>query len=264
MFYISKIFLLFSSSGFWLLVLLCCGILLLWSNRLNLARWVLTPTVFFLLIISIMPVGHLIVTPLEDVFPGNNLPQPPISGIIVLGGFMDPIISETREQPSLNNAAERVTAFLSLAKRFPKAKLVFTGGSSSLTQSWVREADKVEDLLKNIGFNTDRVVFERNARNTYENGVNLHTLLRPKPQERWVLITSAVHMPRAIAVFHKLNWYPIPYPVDFRTRGKGHWHWTFNMKNGLQSFDLGFREWLGLFFYKILGRTKNYLPKQRQ
>ena len=263
MFLISKMFLLFSSSGFWLLALLCCGIVLVWTNRLKIGRWVLTITICFLLIISVMPVGQLMVSTLEDIFPRNVHLQPPVSGIIVLGGFIDPIISETRGQPTLNNAAERVTAFLSLAKNFSKAKLVFTGGSGNLTRNWIKEADKVKELLRNIGFDTNRVIFERNARNTYENGVNLYRLLHPKPHERWVLITSAVHMPRAIGVFHKLNWHPIPYPVDFRTRGKGDWHWTFNMKNGLQSFDLGLREWLGLVFYRILGRTNSYLPNQR-
>ena len=166
MFLISKIFLLLSSSGFWLLALLCCGIVFFWTNRLKIARRILTPTIFFLFIISVFPVGQILVSTLEDIFQKNFLLQPPISGIIVLGGFIDPIISETRGQSTLNNAAERMTTFLSLAKKFPKAKLVFTGGSGSLTRNWVKEADKMKELLKELEFNPNQVVFERNSRNT--------------------------------------------------------------------------------------------------
>ncbi len=155
---------------------------------------------------------------LEDRFPVITSITEPVDGIIVLGGSVDQYLGQTRKQIILNNAAERLTSFVALARQFPKAKLVFTGGSGRLDQTH-KEADTAREFFTSMGLPQSRIIFEDRSRNTFENGIFTHRLVKPKASERWLLITSARHMPRSIGVFRQLGWNTIPYPVDYHTEG---------------------------------------------
>ena len=98
-----------------------------------------------------------------------------------------------------------MTTFVILAKRYPGAKLVFTGGSGAIEQGVSNEAEYARILLEQLGLPPDRVVFETTSRTTWENAVNTYALVKPQPSESWILLTSASHMPRAVGVFRKLG-----------------------------------------------------------
>ncbi len=225
--------------------------------------WLLTATVTFCVLISTLPIGTLMIATLEDRFPVITSISGKVDGIIVLGGSVDQYLSQQRNQIILNNAAERMTNFVTLARKFPNAKLVFTGGSGSIDQTY-KEADTAREFFVSIGLPRSRVIYEDQSRNTYENGIFTQTLVKPKPTERWILITSARHMPRAIGVFRKLNWDMTPYPVDYLTQGVGIDGLRFNLKIGLGSLHSGMREWMGLIVYKFLDRTNEFFPGPRQ
>jgi uncharacterized SAM-binding protein YcdF (DUF218 family) len=102
---------------------------------------------------------------------------------------------------------------------------------------------------------------ERQSRNTQENAGLSKTLAAPKPGERWLLVTSAFHMPRSVGVFRKAGFAVEPYPVDWRTGGRGDlFSFTARAIEGLSRVETGVREWMGLAAYWISGKTTEFLP----
>jgi uncharacterized SAM-binding protein YcdF (DUF218 family) len=144
---------------------------------------------------------------------------------------------------------------MALAHRYPHAKLVFTGGSGNPLMQDAREADYVKQLWIDIGLDPSRVIWERDSRNTYENAVASKALARPKPGENWVLITSAVHMPRAVAIFNKQNWKVIPYPVDYITTDTPIWQREFSVSQNLWLLSEALREVIGKLAYQMTGKA---------
>jgi uncharacterized SAM-binding protein YcdF (DUF218 family) len=146
-----------------------------------------------------------------------------------------------------------------LGHRYPDAKLVYSGGGAPFEATF-KEADAARMVLDELGFDTTHVIFERQSRNTYENVVFSKTLLAPKPGETWLLVTSAWHMPRAVAVFQHQGWPVVPYPVDYTTDG----HYDFDIEldfNGrMGDTARAVKEWLGLIAYRIYGWTDSIFP----
>jgi len=260
MFLLAKIFNFFLQPGLWVGLLLFTGTVLLWSKWQRLGRWILTAIMAFVGLITFFPIGLLMIGTLEDRFPVvTNLPGP-ISGIVVLGGSVNQLTTKYRGQPSLTSGAERLTEFVALAKKYPKAKLVFSGGSGLVLNQDAKETDVARLFFSQMGLDTTRIIFEDQSRNTYENAVYSYKLLSPEPEGRWVLITSASHMPRSVGSFRKAGWKPIPFPVDYATRGPDQLNIGFNMIARFTSFGLGLRAWSGLIIYRLLGRTNVLFP----
>ena len=124
-------------------------------------------------------------------------------------------------QMQLNEGGDRYAAGVALAQRFSDAQLLFTGGSGALrdlTGAAVSEASVAERFFLNQGIDRDRLLLEGLSRNTAENARLSLALANPTPDETWVLVTSAFHMPRAIQSFELAGWGDlVPWPVDYRT-----------------------------------------------
>ncbi|MCH7555118.1 MAG: xanthine dehydrogenase molybdopterin binding subunit [Proteobacteria bacterium] len=157
---------------------------------------------------------------------------------------------------------QRLIVFADLARIYPDAKLVFTGGSGSLNPGALSEADVAQKILIIMGTDMGRIRFEREARNTFESGRKAKALALPNPSENWLLVTSALHMPRAMGVFRKAGWPVTAYPVDYRTGGAGglRLRLRFNLAGNGNSTQTVIREWVGLAAYKALGRTDDWFP----
>ena len=85
------------------------------------------------MIAGLSPLGNALILPLEERFPRANLDAPPPpTGIIVLGGAEDRIVGYARGVPALNEAAEREIEAVMLSRRFPEAKIAFTGGDAGI------------------------------------------------------------------------------------------------------------------------------------
>jgi uncharacterized SAM-binding protein YcdF (DUF218 family) len=240
-----------------LLVLLAAS--LLWTRRPVASRRVVRASAGVLLALAVLPWDAWLVTPLEDRFPQPVALPEHVDGIIVLGGAIDPVLSTARGQPSLNGAAERVTAFLALARRYPGARLIYSGGSGSVTMQQLKEAPVARELLDELGFDTKRVMFEGQSRNTWENAVYARQLANPAPKETWLLVTSATHMPRAVGAFRAAGWSVLPYPVDYQTPGSGA-KLRFNADGGLSTVATAMHEWLGLVYYRWRGWSDALYP----
>lgn len=247
--------------GVWLLLLLLAAVALGWGGRrARMTRRLVFVAAAMTLILSVLPVGRWLLQPLEDrVALPRSLPAR-IDGIIVLGGSIDIEVSAGRGVPSLNPAAERLIAGAMLARSYPEARLVFSGGNNALLPGGVPEADFAERLLLDWGVSPERLTIERASRTTRENAANLTTMLAPKPGENWLLVTSAWHMPRAVGTFRRLGWTVIPYPVDYRTSGGPAPLKPLDPIQGFDELSTALHEWLGLAAYRMVGATDTLFP----
>jgi uncharacterized SAM-binding protein YcdF (DUF218 family) len=201
--------------------------------------------------------------PIEDRFPPLVALPARVDGILVLGGVIDYYVIGKRGVPSslLAAGSPRLDAFVELARRYPMARHVFTGGSIELIDGKDTEADVVRRIFARIGLDTTRIIFEDKSRNTYENARLGLEMIKPEPEETWLLITSARHMPRAIGTFRKAGWPNIvAHPIDFATDPDQPFDSAFRLGHNLNYLSEAIREYLGLLYYWRLGRTDELFP----
>jgi uncharacterized SAM-binding protein YcdF (DUF218 family) len=116
-------------------------------------------------------------------------------------------------------------------------------------------------MFESFGIASERLAFDEDSRDTMENAVFSRKIAQPKPGERWLLVTSAYHMPRAIGVFRRAGFAVEAYPADWRTRGPIDMARPFgSLADGLKRTDTAVREWLGLLAYRLTGRTGELFP----
>jgi uncharacterized SAM-binding protein YcdF (DUF218 family) len=169
------------------------------------------------------------------------------------------VVSAERGQPSLNSAAERLTALVELGRRYPDARLVFSGGSGSVLRQDAKEAPVAKALLESLGFDAARVVFEAQSRNTWENAIYSRDLVHPRAGEVWLLVTSAMHMPRSVGAFRAAGWQVTAYPVDYQTTVTSA-GLSFSVAGGVSELSAGLHEWLGLVYYRLRGWSDSWYP----
>jgi uncharacterized SAM-binding protein YcdF (DUF218 family) len=237
------------------------GLLLLPTRFARAGRALAFASLIVLAILGLSPVGNVLMIPLEDRFPRWEATRGAPDGIIVLGGAISPDVSAARDEVALNEAAERLTVAVELARRYPTARIVFSGGSGALIYDEGAEAPFALRMLENLGIPRARILLEDRSRNTVENAIFSKALVQPKPGERWLLVTSAHHLPRAIGVFRKMGFPVEPYPVDWRTRGAPDALRPFaTLGDGLRRSDTAVREWVGLAVYWLTGRSSALFP----
>ena len=237
------------------------SLLLMATRFVALGRKLAVATLILLTLSAFSPLGNLLLYPLESRFPAWDPSRGAPDGIIVLGGSVDTDLSAAHHTPVVAYAADRMLAPADLARRYPKARIVFTGGTSNLIATEAREADYSAPILENLGIPKERVILERDSRNTWENAIFTKQMVAPKPGERWLLVTSAFHMPRSMGIFRKAGFDVEAYPVDWRMGGRDElFAFTRNGREGLEKTDVAMREWIGLVAYRVMGRTGELLP----
>ena len=203
-------------------------------------------------------IGVVMLNRLEDRFPRPPLPQK-VDGIVVLGGGMEGAVNFVRGGYELNADGDRIVEAAVLARRFPTAKIVISGGPIELIGQGEGDADSAPRLLSALGVSADRMILENKSRTTYENAIFTKRLVMPKPGETWLLVTSAAHMPRSKALFDKAGFPTIPWPVDYWTTGKEGLFRTSPGDN-LEITTKALREWSGLLGYWLSGRIDQFFP----
>jgi uncharacterized SAM-binding protein YcdF (DUF218 family) len=237
------------------------GLLLGLGRFAGLGRRLVYGSMLALAICVFSPIGALLLRPLEDRFPVPSADMPAPTGIIVLGGSLDEDLSEARGQLTLMTAAERLTSGVALARFYPQARLVFTGGTAALSPHDAGESVGVRRLWLSLGVPEERMTFEGKSRNTWENAVFTRRLINPKPEERWLLVTSAWHMPRSVGIFRQAGFNVTPYPVDYRTYGDARdWRPARPLSDQLSMLDYAVHEWIGMVAYHMTGKTNALFP----
>lgn len=235
------------------------GLLALLVGFRRLGATGLGAAVVLVLIFGWSPLGPAALAALENRFPPAEV-RGPITGVILLGGAVETHIGHERRAVTLTDAAERVTAVAELARRYPEARLLLSGGASDLLSSEpATESSLARDLLVSMGLPAERIELEERSRNTCENAAESKRVAQPASSERWLLVTSASHMPRAVACFRAVDFAVVPNPVDYRTRGADLWRPAASIAAGLTASDLAAHEWIGLIMYRAT-KTRELFP----
>ena len=244
------------------IALICfIGVVLLATRWRARAARVMASGIVLMLVIGYSPIGEAMLLTLSERFPAWQANGRTPDGVIVLGGAINPDVSAARGTPELNSAVDRLTAAADLARRYPQAKIVFTGGSGNLIDQSLPEAKFAAPVLESLGIPRDRLLIEDRSRTTFENAAFTREMVRPKPGELWLLVTSAGHMPRSIGAFRAAGFDVEAYPVDWNTRGWIDAGTIFEkMSWGLVHTDVAAHEWIGLIAYWLTGRSSELFP----
>lgn len=251
-------FLLLPSNLLFLLVFL--GLLLAFTRFRRAGLRIALLSLIVLALIGFLPVGYFLSQVLENRFPPWDPSRGAPDGIVVLGGAIDPNVSKDRGEIAIGGQARRVVALVELARKYPNARIVYSGGSADLIPGGPAEADYLGPLLDTFGVPRARVELENRSRNTAENAAFTRDLIKPRPGERWLLVTSAQHMPRAVGCFRAAGFPIEPYPVDWRTLRAPNISPSNYLAGGLLRTDTAIHEWLGLVAYRLTGRTLEIFP----
>jgi uncharacterized SAM-binding protein YcdF (DUF218 family) len=233
-----------------LTLLALAGLVLLAAGRRG-ARWLLLVGILPQAALLVVPFDRWVAQPLEDWYPALAQPPARVDGIVVLGGAHRLAVSRDRQTPGLNSEGERLTEFMALARRYPEATLVYAGGAHA--EGW-GEADAARLLFASFGL-AGRVRYEDRSSNTWENALFSRRMIDPRPGETWILVTSALHMPRAVAAFRAAGWTVLADPVAFRTPRTNAWLAGVNIAERLALLDIAAHEWVGLAEYRLRGHA---------
>ena len=250
-FVLSKIFWILAAPSHWLVLLVVATAFCL------LLRWQRAAKIFSLTAVALLLVAWLAAVPLVKAWE-DQYRRPPwpshVDGVLVLGSGFDSVLLRQRHAPQANGGAYRLVEGLAAARRYPGAKLVFTGGSGALGGSLFPEADTARYVFAELGRDPKQMILESRSRNTYENFLFSKAMVKPKPGEVWLLATSAMHMPRAMAISRKLDWPMTPWPTDFMTgaeTGRDIWE----LPGNFSLLDYAVHEWIGLVAYRLSGKA---------
>ena len=243
------------------------GLLVLFGMLLTLVGWrklgLLSSFCGFLVLAlgAWTSLGALMLHPLEDRFARPDPPPQAVAGIIVLGGGFEGSVNLARGGYELNASGDRFVETAVLARRYPDARIVVTGGAGAVTLEGEADADTAPRLLAALGVERERLVLENRSRNTFENAQFTREMVGLQPGETWLLVTSAFHMPRSVGLFRRAGFDVTPWPADYRTAGTERPGLAQdNVADSLQNLSLAMREWAGLIAYRLAGRIDSILP----
>jgi uncharacterized SAM-binding protein YcdF (DUF218 family) len=257
----SKILWFLAQPGTIILLFLLLGLLLSFSKRRMLSRMMLIVAALILILCGYTSIGYVTMRPLEEVFPRPPAPAS-VTGIIVLGGGMDAEINAIRFGYELNRSGDRFVEALRLARLYPEAKILISGGAGYMYPGGDTEAAAGTRFFADFGIAPTRIVQEDASRNTEENAQLTRETLNPQPGDTWLLVTSAYHMPRSVGLFRKVGFPVTPWPTDYFTAGNE----TFGLRfdQPAENFSVAtraMREWVGLAAYTFTGKIDTLLPR---
>jgi uncharacterized SAM-binding protein YcdF (DUF218 family) len=253
-FYLAKLAWLVLAPSHLVLWLAVAAAISLAAGRVRLAQGLAVATALVLIGFGVLPTGDMLARALENQYPRPATPPAHIDGVVSLGGGLETGILLERQAPGWATSETRLVSTFELARRYPTARVVFTGG-------WGFDADAkaAKYIFDQMGLEPSRLTLEPNARDTYENLLYSQRLVQPKPGEVWVLATSAIQMPRAMAVARRLGWRMTPWPTDYLTtprlalRPLGDY---LDVVRNLGTADQALHEWVGLAAYRVNGMTR--------
>jgi len=243
-----------------LIVLGLLGVALLATRFKRAGLALVVASLMLLAVLGFLPLGGMLANKLESRFPPWDPTHGAPDGIVVLGGGIASTLSNEYGDPVLTGDGGRITAIAKLARAYPNARIVYSNGDASLFPTGQTDGKYLYLLLDSFGIPRERVLLEDKARNTFENAVFSKELVKPKPGERWLLVTSAQHMPRAVGCFRQAGFEVEAYPVAWRTRPRGRSTFGGALSGGLNTLDLATHEWIGLIVYRLTGKTSALLP----
>jgi uncharacterized SAM-binding protein YcdF (DUF218 family) len=243
-------------------LMLVLALVLIWRQRPRWATLAISLALALLLASSNSWMATALMRSLEwQHLPTADLPQ--AEAIVVLGGA---IKSEMPPRPWIDVAEEgdRVLhgAQLYLADKAPL--IIFSGGRITWGQGGVRpEAEDMAELAIALGVPSAAIITETESLNTYQNAVNVREILEERGIQTILLVTSALHMPRSLAIFKRQGLAAVPAPTDFHitedvlTLAQTTWQgqvlsWIPQTEN-LHYLTRALKEYIGIGIYRLRG-----------
>lgn len=242
---------------------LIIGALLLWTRWRRLGRWVVTLGAIALFAVASLPLARWLALPLEQRYAQfDPAAVAAVDGIIVLGAGAA-VTSKVTSLPVVEATGGRLVKLMELGARYPGAVLVFTGGGNPRPNDGRTEAQMARDDLAAVRFDVSRLLLEDRSMNTYENALFTKRLVNPQPGQTWLLITSAIHMPRSLGAFRASGWEVVPVPVEYLFPRDTPFEFTFDPVRRFIALSRVTHEWIGLLAYRVLGRSDSLFPPER-
>lgn len=260
---LTKIAYLFLKPSNLLVALAALGFLASLISRRIVVRLLAGLAIAGLVVIGFPPTTGWIAEILEDRFPAPGRLDPPPVGIIVLGGAQETHLTALRGAPQVNASAERTLVVPDLARLYPQARIVLTGGNAGEAHGVsLSEAEIMRELIVSAGVAPERITTEGRSWTTWENATFTKAMVHPEPGSRWLLVTSGWHMPRAMGAFRAAGWDGVvAYPVDFVTGGPDALNAGYaGAGQSLALFDILAKEIIGLGVYRMAGRSDAWFP----
>ena len=239
----------------WLIAGLALALFAQWRGRRRAGLVWSAACLGVVLALTVFPLGDLLLQRLEGQYPARPV-LTAVDGIIVLGGAEETGAAAAWGGVQFNDAAERVIEGAVLAQQYPGAKLIFTGSNARLIGAVDSKgpSELTRDLWISLGIAPDRILLEQASRNTSENAAFSFDMVQPTAVQRWVLVTSAYHMPRAMETFAEAGWQGVvAWPVDFRSgdlaRGP-----TWQFDAALTGVNTALKEYVGSWVYRMVGK----------
>ncbi len=259
-FYLSKIFWWLFDPGNILFLLLFLGVFSLLVGWRKSGKLFCTLAFLFYFVVGMLPIAEYALNTLENRFPQvTELPQD-VDGIVVLGGAINVLMSDERNELSVNDNVERVLSLVHLTKAYPDVPIIYSGGPGLIGRPDLNESDMIEPLLKELVAPGNKLHFEKRSRNTHENAVFTKEMIDQIGDGKWLLVTSATHMPRSVGAYRLQGIDVIPFPVAYLTSQNFSFSLSLLPRSGLGSFRSALHEWLGLSVYYFTGKTTEFFP----
>ena len=200
-------------------------------------------------------VAHHLYLNLESRYPAKPFDKiPRVDCIVVLGGVVGPPLPP-RLEIEFHEAIDRVYKTAELYRKNKGETVIVKAGNQPWSESSWAEAELIRDLLVEWGVSSDSIMLEGSSRNTRENAMYSRNIINAISCVDTVLVTSAAHMPRAVAAFKSVNVEVIPVPVDFRVVNKNRIS-AMSFLPSAQALAMtsdGIREWIGRVMYDLQG-----------
>jgi len=237
--------------SFFLIILI---LLLLFTNFKKLTIFSAKFLLILFLFFGYTPLSNFLLNKLEDFIKPSKYPVQQLTGVIILGGSFDlELESKERNEVLLNSAAERLTKALEIYKKNPRLLILFSGASNKIKPIGWSESDMAKKFFLEQGVRVDNLIFENKSRNTFEN-ISYSKDIIKNNKGTWGLITSASHMPRSYFAFKKQGLILEPISADYRTGTSSIFWINFDIKKGLENWNIILHEVVGIFYYKIAGK----------
>jgi len=196
-------------------LLLSIGLFLILLGNRKLS-FVFSAMALGLLFVTAMPItAERLGRPLESMYPPLLAAQaPPADAIVALGGGVEIPIAP-RQTPELNNAGDRIVEAARLYRAGRAPVLLLSGGNVFASDDYTAESTYSAELVAFFGVDPEAVVVESTSKTTYENAIESRRFLKKRGIRRILLVTSALHMPRAVATFDSAGIETLAAPTDY-------------------------------------------------
>ncbi|MFN7709844.1 MAG: YdcF family protein [Holosporales bacterium] len=240
-------------------VVLLLGAVLLWTRRQRIGRIMVATIAVWLTVLTFTPLPLFMALKLENRFPQIAPVPQDVEGILILGTGFDRRVVASRGVPGYIESIGRLIDAVPLIQKNPQIPVYFTGQGIDIKGA-PSEAQLARQFFAAMGVTPGRIIYEDKARDTLENARNLAAHLHPKPHQKWLLVTSAFHMPRAVGLMRKAGFHVVPYPVDYHMKTSYSWHEKWSLSLKLKYWRVALHEWAAMGLGLLTGVSGDFFP----